>query len=373
MQSVTNPGRLITKIPQLRISLTVPCGKKCVYCRPGGEGFDAPRESEMTVHHVVELSRIFVRNGVTDIKLTGGDPMLRPDIVEIVRELRAIDGVRSIHMVTRHHRAGSLAGALKNAGLDVLNFSVDSLDPHTWSAITGVKGHHLLIEAVRQAAATGITVKLNAVILSGVNSDEIPALVDFAGEFGAELKLLDLIDDVPGFSQTVTPPGFSRDRSFNLDTVLDRFRDEASYADLDTQPGGLGHPMPRFGMPSGATVLVKTANEGAWYGGICEGCRFFPCHDALMAVRLTAAGELQHCLLRDDNLVDVRSMIDAGRADDAELAIRSALDVYASARFFDRRELADLRKRRTIIPLALSVKPSPANPSSPASIDSVNS
>lgn len=357
-QSVTNPDHVISKVPQLRISLTVPCGKKCVYCRPGGEGFEAPREDEMTIDHVTTLAAMFVRHGVTDIKLTGGDPMLRPDIVDIVRALRAIDGVRSLHMVTRHHRAGELAGPLKAAGLDVMNFSVDSLDPHTWSAITGVKGHHLLIKAVRDAAATGITIKLNAVILSGVNHAEIPALIDFAGEFGAELKLLDLIDDIPGFPPAVVPPGFARDHYFDLDVVLESLRDRAVHSEIDTQPGGLGHPMPRFELASGATVLVKTSNEGAWYGEICAGCRFFPCHDALMAVRLTADGKLQYCLVRDDNLVDLRGMLDRGRADDAEEAVRTALDVYARARFYDRDELAEVRDRRAVIPLALSVHPS---------------
>jgi GTP 3',8-cyclase len=354
-QSVTNPDKVITKIPQLRISVTVPCGKKCVYCRPGGEGFEAPKSAELTPAQFARLTAMFVRSGVQDIKLTGGDPMLRKDIVDIVRRIKEIDGVRSLHLVTRHHRAGELAPQLKDAGLDVLNFSIDSLDAHTWSAITGVKGHQRLIDSVYRAAESGITIKLNTVIMAGVNSDEIPALAEFAGHFNASLKLLDLIDDLPGFPTTVVPDGYARDRAFNLDSSIPLFAAQAVDSDIDFQPGGLGHPMPRFNLPNGATVLIKSSNEGAWYGEICTECPLFPCHDALMAVRLTADGKLQYCLLREDNLIDLRSMVDRGDAARAEAAVRDAVEMYGQAKFFDRHELADLRAHRSRIPLPLTV------------------
>ena len=354
-QSITNPDKAVTKIPQLRISVTVPCGKKCVYCRPGGEGFDAPRSAELAPEQFAELTKMFVRNGVRDIKLTGGDPMLRKDIVDIVRLIKRIDGVRSLHLVTRHHRAGAIAPELKAAGLDVLNFSVDSLDGHTWSAITGVKGHQRLVDAVYRAAESGITIKLNSVIMAGVNNDEIPALAEFAGHFNASLKLLDLIDDLPGFPTSVAPEGYARNHAFNLDSWIPAFAAQAVDSDIDFQPGGLGHPMPRFKLPNGATVLIKSSNEGAWYGEVCEGCALFPCHDALMAVRLTADGKLQYCLLREDNMVDLRSMVRRGDAAGAEAAVAEAVRMYGRARFFNREELSQLRAQRSRIALPLTV------------------
>jgi cyclic pyranopterin phosphate synthase len=346
-RSVTNPTKEITRVPQLRISLTVPCGKRCVYCRPGGEGFVAPRSREMTTEQIVTLTGLLVRHGVRDVKLTGGEPMFRRDIVEIIRGIRQFDGVRSLHLVTRHHKAGDLAAKMKDAGLDVLNFSVDSLDPHTWSAITGVKGHERLVAAVYKAAASGITLKLNTVVMAGVNAREIPALIEFAGEFGAQIKFLDLIDDIQGFDDHVGP-----DESFDLDDVTEDLEGVALESDIDFQPGGLGHPMPRFKLENGATVVIKSSNEGAWYGEVCEGCRFFPCHDALMAVRLTADGKLQYCLLREDNLVDLRGMLDAG-ASEAELdaVAEQALAMYGRARFYQREELAELRAKPRFRPL----------------------
>ena len=237
----------------------------------------------------------------------------------------------------------------------MLNFSVDSLDGHTWSAITGVKGHQRLVKAVYRAAECGITIKLNSVIMAGVNSDEIPALAEFAGHFNASLKLLDLIDDLPGFPTTVVPKGYARDRAFNLDSWIPLFAAQAVDSDIDFQPGGLGHPMPRFKLPNGATVLIKSSDEGAWYGEICEGCPLFPCHDALMAVRLTADGKLQYCLLREDNLVDLRAMVEHGDASGAEAAVGEALQMYSRGRFFNREELSELRAHRLRIPLPLTV------------------
>jgi cyclic pyranopterin phosphate synthase len=104
---------------------------------------------------LIGLTALLVRRGITDIKLTGGDRMLRKDIVEIVRGIKAIPGLKSLHLVTRHHLAGELAGALFEAGLDVLNFSLDSLDESTWESITRVKGHRELIEAVYKVCEQG--------------------------------------------------------------------------------------------------------------------------------------------------------------------------------------------------------------------------
>lgn len=343
-QSVTNPDGKVTKFPQLRICVTVPCGKRCAYCRPGGEGFPSPRSAEMSLDEILYYTSLVVEAGVTDVKLTGGEPVFRDDIVEIVAGIKRLPGVRSVHMVTRHERAGALAADLRDAGLDVLNFSVDSLRAHTWSRITGVEGHERLIGAVEEAARTGITIKLNTVVLNGVNSDEIWDLIEFAGRIKASLKLLDLIDDIPGFPPSITPEGFSESAMFDLETIVPQLQAEAAEAELDRQPGGLGHPMPRFQMPNGAEVIVKSANAGAWYGSVCEGCPFFPCHDALMALRLTADGKLQYCLLRDDNLIDIRALVEGGASGEAlDRTIRGALEVYGDAEFYSGQEVARLR------------------------------
>ena len=326
-----------TQIPQVRIELNSKCGKACFYCRPSGEGVPISKLKkatqrpmhEMSIDELIWVAELLARHGICDYKLTGGEPMLCADIVEVVRRLRRVPGVRSLHLVTRHDRAGDLAQDLRDAGLDLLNFSLDSLDAGIWSRITRVDGHERLIQAVRTAARTDIPIKLSTVVLKGVNEHEIPSLVEFAGEVHAELKLLDLINDIGAF------PGFGRDfidtNYVDLLPVADQLAKSAVTREVVTQPGGLGHPMLRFQMPNGATVTIKSGRLGAYYGHICAVCPLFPCWDALMALRVTPTGLLQYCLLRDDNLVDLlglREQPSDGRADEV---VEEVIRVYRAA------------------------------------------
>lgn len=338
-----------TQIPQVRIEVNFKCGKACFYCRPTGEGI-AVRDLEkvavrpvleMTVDELVAVVTVLARHGISDLKLTGGDPMLRADIVEIVRRVKAVPGVSTVHLVTRHHSAGQLAPALKDAGLDLLNFSLDSMDSVTWTKITRVRGHERLIGAVRAAASCGIPIKLNTVVLKGVNDHEIPALVEFAGEIGAELKLLDLINDIgvfPGFDQ----PSVHRYYA-DLVPIAKQLAACSERMEVVSQPGGLGHPMPRFWMPNGAVVTVKSARFGAYYGAVCRGCQYFPCWDALMALRITPNGMLQYCLLRSDNLVDLLGLVHSTQPLDADRAIEEVLRVYRQAMPWNGNDIVKLR------------------------------
>lgn len=331
----------MSRMPQLRIAVTSPCGKACIYCRPGGEGTVSPKSKELTREELVYLTTLIVQQGVTDVKLTGGDPMLRKDIVEVVRDVKRIPGVRSLHLVTRHHLTGDLASDLCTAGLDVLNFSIDSLDRATWESITQVSGHNELIDAVYRAACAHPHIKINMVVMKGINSHEIPRMVDFAGELKAELKLLDLIPDIAGFPGIVPGDDFGHQYYFPLEETVAVLREDALSEMLAYQPGGLGHPMRQFKMPNGATVTVKSVRSGAWYGDVCKTCTFFPCHDAIMALRLTAEGQLQRCLLREDNLINLGDALRSG-ATTEELAqmIATALRTFTEAEFysFEQRE-----------------------------------
>src|SRR5581483_4680164 len=123
------PEELVaTRLPQCRYEVNYRCGKECGYCRPGGEGPIERPDDLLSITEARELVTALARHGITDIKLTGGDPALRRDIVELVRAIKSVPGIESVHMVTRHERAGVLAGELVAAGLDLLNFSIDSLD-----------------------------------------------------------------------------------------------------------------------------------------------------------------------------------------------------------------------------------------------------
>lgn len=344
-----------TKIPQLRIAVTFPCGKACVYCRPGGEAVPIQPKKEMTRAEIHVLTRILVEHGISDIKLTGGDPLLRDDIVDIVRDIKSIDGVRSVHLVTRHARAAENLRGFVDAGLDLLNFSLDSLDPKTWSAITRAKGHDELIKAVELAAQSGLKLKLNTVVMKGINDHEINDLIEFAGRLKCTVKFLDLIVDIPAFPKVSQEIGHKY--YADLDELVPALKQQALISDLHFQPGGLGHPMSRFVMPNGATVVIKSSNSGAWYGDVCANCTFFPCHDAIMSLRLTSDGKLQRCLLREDNLIDLLSMVNKETPQkEIDAVIRTVLATYQEAVFYEAAEIQKRRARRMLESIEIPIK-----------------
>lgn len=334
------------KIPQLRIAVTFPCGKACVYCRPGGEAIPVLPKREMTKDEIVLLTSFLVAHGITDIKLTGGDPLLRADIVDIVRDLKSLSGVKSIHLVTRHARAAEHIYDFASAGLDCLNFSLDSLDPDTWSRITRVKGHQELMHAVEIAAKSNLNLKINTVVIKGVNDREIFDLIEFTGRLKATIKFLDLIVDIPGFP--VVSNNYGKNY-FELDSLVPVLSRTAVSVEMTTQPGGLGHPMHRFLMPNGATVILKSSKSGAWYGDVCTNCAMFPCHDAIMALRLTSDGKLQRCLLRQNNLIDLLGMVTAGCASsEIDAVVESVLDTYRNAKFYDHDDILREQRERAV-------------------------
>jgi cyclic pyranopterin phosphate synthase len=336
------------KIPQLRIAVTYPCEKACVYCRPGGEAVSTRPSKEMTVDQINLLVTTITKHGVQDVKLTGGDPILRSDIVDIVHSLKSISGVRNVELVTRHANAGKLADQLKNAGLDCLNFSLDSLDANIWSEITRTKGHEMLMDAIWAAADSGISLKINTVVIKGVNDHEITAMIEFAGRLKCQIKFLDLIVDIPAFPNVSNRFGkVGKDYYFDLREIIPSLQAQSSSSDVYFQPGGLGHPMNRYVMPSGATVIIKSSRAGAWHGDVCKGCKFFPCHDALMALRLTSDGKLQYCLLREDNLVDLLGLVEGGASQaEINLAMQGVLDTYRNAVFYSHDELLAIRNEK---------------------------
>jgi cyclic pyranopterin phosphate synthase len=340
-------GRMMagSKVPQLRIAVNSKCGKTCTYCRPNGEIAATPNAGGMSLSEIVRLTDLITQLGVSDIKLTGGDPGLYRDIVPLVAALRELPAIHRLELMTRHPRCGKRAADLRDAGLDQLNFSLDSLDPQTWSKITGTRGHEQLLAAIQEAAEAGIPIKINMVVLRGINDHEIAAMIAFCGRIGADLKLLDLIVDIGEFSDDLS--AYADTHYHDLAEIVSWLESSGAASSIHRSSGGLGHPMPTFQFADGTKVRVKTARSGAWYGDVCRGCKHFPCHDALMALRLTPDGKLQRCLLRSDNLVDLLTPLRTG-ASENELRelIADAMATYHSAEFYEHWQIMRLRGLR---------------------------
>lgn len=274
---------------------------------------------------------------MSSIKLTGGDPALYEPLEEVVRRLRDEAGFMEIELISRHPVIGERARGLAEAGVTLFNLSVDTLDPGLHHELCGVDDLPQVLGALDRCLQTGVPAKVNMVVMGGVNDDEVPALADYCATAGvATLKLLDVIGDLDqgseSFARRLAVKRGRRlaDLYFPFETLTTMFARSATTVDIRAQ-GGLGHPMTAFTLPSGLQVVLKDGRAGAWRGSICRGCRFFPCHDALMALRMTADLRLQFCLLREDITVSLAGLIGNERA--LQAAVADALAVYGTAVF----------------------------------------
>jgi cyclic pyranopterin phosphate synthase len=253
---------------------------------------------------------------MTDLKLTGGDPALYDPLIDVVAAVKRRTAIKNVEVISRHPRIGELATGLAAAGVDRFNVSLDTLSPELHRRICGVDDLPRLLDAIMTLVGTGVPVKLNTVVMAGINDTEIMSLISFAETAGIRsLKLLDVIEDLDlgkEFHLTrlrkETGASTLSDLYRPLADISGRLSAMAVKVEVQTQ-GDLGHPMQVFSLAGGLQVIVKDSKAGAWYGEICRGCRFFPCHDALMALRLTPDLRAQFCLLRDDITIDIAPIV----------------------------------------------------------------
>jgi cyclic pyranopterin phosphate synthase len=183
-------GRHITR---LRISLTEQCNFRCVYCVPQ-EGVSAPCPSRfLRRDQVVRLVHLASQFGITHIRLTGGEPLLRSDIVEIIRDLKAIRSLHDVSMTTNASRLAQFVDPLKEAGLDRLNISLDSLDPDRFQRITKSNLFEEVFHATHLALSRGFPVKLNVVAMQGLTPSEIIRFVRLAHGYPLEVRFLEFM------------------------------------------------------------------------------------------------------------------------------------------------------------------------------------
>lgn len=317
-------------IPQLRVCVSDICDKHCFYCRPKGESVSTEKKiNKLNADELIYFINAIVKAGVSVIRFTGGEPMLNKDIYKIIKLVKNIPEVREVSMVTRSLKLKDETSLLKQAGLDSITISLDSLNKDILKRITGVNGLDRMIEGAYACKNAGLPVRINTIILKDVNEDELGDFIHFIGELGpGTWKLIDYM---------IIPDQFYTDKNMkyflNLsETIVPQLRKlgKESKAKFSTQAGGLGSPMPEFIMPNEVNVIVRDSTIGSHYGDICKTCKLFPCQDAIMALRLTSDGKLQRCLYREDNLIDLRICDKEKRLNNA---INDALNTYISSEF----------------------------------------
>lgn len=336
------------RLPQLRVTVNSRCERACFYCRPSGEAVSTLPRTSINPDVLIRICEVFAKFDVQAVKITGGDPALWGPLVTTVGRLKHQLGFAQVHVISRHPKIGSLALGLARAGLDLLNISIDTLDFDLHKKITGRSDLPELLDALHACVASGIPCKVNTVVMKGVNDSEIDALIEFCADAGVRtIKLLDMIQDLEDGTESYKTrirhlPGVNGDSLRDLYTPLAPIVEGLMERAVEVRPlhqGNLGHPMLGLMMPSGLEVVTKDHRRGAWYGSICTDCPHYPCHDALMAVRITSDLRLQYCLLREDVVVQLAPLLRSGNEALKETIIR-ALNVYDTATFHSDPEIS---------------------------------
>jgi cyclic pyranopterin phosphate synthase len=176
----------------LRISLTERCNLRCQYCMPK-EGVKLTPQSEvLTSDEIVRLAALFAKEGVDKIRLTGGEPTIRNDIVDLISRLKGISGIETVAMTTNGITLGRQLPALKAAGLDLINVSLDTLIPAKFEFITRRKGWFKVIRSIDQAIEFGYTpLKVNCVVMKGLNDDELCDFVELTKDKEVNVRFIE--------------------------------------------------------------------------------------------------------------------------------------------------------------------------------------
>jgi cyclic pyranopterin phosphate synthase len=187
---IDNFGRIAKK---LRISVTDKCNLRCVYCMPRGKIRWFNEHDKLDYNEIVRLVTILAELGIERIRLTGGEPLLRPNLENLIVALTRIDGIKSISMTTNGLLFGRKARAFKDAGLESVNVSLDTFRPTRFKQITGVNNLDRVIEAINAAERVGLNVKINTVIIRGWNDDEIVDFANYARDSGHTVRFIEFM------------------------------------------------------------------------------------------------------------------------------------------------------------------------------------
>ncbi|MDP2226237.1 MAG: GTP 3',8-cyclase MoaA [Moraxellaceae bacterium] len=303
------------RIRYLRLSVTDRCDMRCVYCMAEDMQF-LPKASVLSLEELARIARLFVSLGVEKIRLTGGEPLVRQNLVWLVRELTGLEGLRELAMTSNGTRLAAMATELREAGLQRLNISLDSLHPARFREMTRVGDLDAVLAGIAAAHAAGFSgIKLNSVILRGRNDDEVADLVAFACAHACDISF---IEEMPLGRID------EHDRRESLVTSAEIRERLAASFDLRPSTESTGGPS-RYWRVAGSETRVGFISPHSH--NFCGDCN---------RVRVTVEGRLLLCLGNEHSL-DLRALMREQGASDEALreAIVEALQLKPERHHFD--------------------------------------
>ncbi|MBR0272325.1 MAG: GTP 3',8-cyclase MoaA [Methanobrevibacter sp.] len=278
-------------ILSLRITLTNRCNVNCIYCHHDGM---RSSKNEMTPDEIYRICKIAKRIGVRKIRLSGGEPLIRKEIVEIVSKINSI-GFNDISITTNGILLEKYAKDLKEAGLDRVNVSLDTLNPETYQFITKKDYLDAAKKGILKSVEVGLyPVKINMVIMKDINEHEIKDMFNFCKDNDMVLQLIELIE-----SENCDDDKFSQEYHYKLDMVEERLSDIAD----EIKEREFMQGRKKYYINGGEIEVVKPVDNSKF----CANCT---------RLRVTPDGKIKPCLLRNDNLVDIITDIRNNESDE---------------------------------------------------------
>lgn len=266
-------------IRDLRVSLTDRCNFRCFYCLPHGEPPIAPKEEMLSYEEIEYACQIFVSLGIEKIRLTGGEPMMRRDIETIITKLARLrsEGLQDLALTTNGYFLPDRARGLKEAGLDRITISLDSLKRNVFKAMTGVDVLDRVLAGIAAAKEAGLEpIKINAVIVRGHNEDEVVDFAAFAREHNVQMRFIEFMPLDSGHE-------WAREQVVSGREIRDRIAERFPLVAVDVKRGS--ETSSRYGFADGAAGeigIIAPVTEA-----FCGACS---------RIRLTADGQIRTCL-----------------------------------------------------------------------------
>jgi cyclic pyranopterin phosphate synthase len=275
----------------LRISVTQKCDKHCPYCHREGE---TNPSTVMSVQEIIRIVKIAISFGVSRVKITGGEPLLCKEIIDIVQDITKLEGLKDLSMTTNGTNLKNLAKKLKAAGLERINISLPTLDPETYHNLMGGNLTDAL-EGVKAAVEAGFhPVKLNMLMLKNVNDGEVEEMVQFAEQSGAILQLIELE------SINLSKAYYAR-YHLNLGKIEQTLEKKA----VEVRVREYMQNRRVYTLPNVRVEVIRPTENTEF----CANCT---------RIRVTSDGKVKPCLMRKDNLIDLLTPLRNG-ADDEKL------------------------------------------------------
>ena len=292
------------KIVNLRISVTDRCNFRCTYCMPADNVEFMDRSHLLTFEEITRIANVVSKMGIFRLRLTGGEPLLRKDLPELVRMLSAVDGIEDVAMTTNAFFLKQQAQALKDAGLKRLNISLDALDKEKFTHVNRRDCLEQVLEGLAAAREVGFPIKINAVAVKNFSEPEILQLVDLGRSDGFEIRFIE-------FMPLDADQTWERDKVLFGNEILDIISQKHELVPIkDSLEIG---PASEYNFADGkGKIGIITAVSNPF----CDFCN---------RIRMTADGKLRTCLF-STNEHDLKELVREGGTDtDIEQRIRAAL------------------------------------------------